>query len=446
MFRTESDLLGDVQVPADALFGAQTQRAIVNFPLKNERTIGSYPRLIEALLRVKQAAALTNARGGFLKPEISEAICKAADAVIAEKRFDAFPIHRLHGGGGTSANMNANEVLANLAEEALGGRRGEYKIVHPNDHVNLHQSTNDVYPTACHIAIFRQCAEFNYSMGAFLSSLTTNVAQLAGEVRIARTCLQDAVDSTFGDLFGGYVTLIARSVYRVNLAADRLHAVNLGGTAIGRASDAPQSYRDGVIAALRETTGDAAFALNPNLFDAAQNPDDMIAVSAELNLLARALIKICKDLRLLSSGPEAGLGEIRLPAVQPGSSMMPGKINPVIPEFAIQLCMQAIGCHTVCEMALDHGELDLNVWESAIVFNILDAMELLSAAMDALGEKCLRGLQPVSDRNARHADSIVPLLTRLMQQHGYARINAICKEAKGDPQRIRELLRNSGLL
>ena len=443
-WREEHDFLGPVQVPREALYGAQTQRALDNFPLAGERPIGDYPALVEALLRIKWAAAEANRTAGFLDSEVAAAIVQGARELINQQDCRHFPIHRLHGGGGTSANMNANEVLANRAEELLGGRRGHYRRVHPNDHVNLHQSTNDVYPTACRMAVIASWPSLAEALEGLRQVLRTQASRFQEEPRVARTCLQDAVAVTFGDLFGGYEAALARAAGRIAREVDELHAVNLGGTIVGRPQDAPEAYRDRILPSLREVSGDPAYRLAPNLFDAAQNPDGMVAVSSGLDLLARVLIKVAKDLRLLSSGPEAGLGEIRLPAVQPGSSIMPGKVNPVIPEFVIQCCFQVIGNQAACAGVLDHGELDLNVWESVLVFNVLDSMRLLANAARTLAERCLEGLTVVPERNRRHADSIIPLLTDLAKERGYSAVGRVCREAGGDVQKIRELLKKEG--
>ncbi len=443
--RIEVDLLGEVEVPADALHGAQTERAVSNFPLGLERTIGSYPDLIIGLLQVKQAAAEANLQTGLLDAAIATAIAQSAGALIEQGARGLFPVHRLHGGGGTSANMNANEVLANMAEERLGGRRGEYRLVHPNDHVNLHQSTNDVYPTACHIAVVRGWPVLQTAVAGLAASLRDFGQEAGSAPRLARTCLQDAVEASFADLFGGYATSLERGVRRVETAVDALHAVNLGGTVVGRSDGVPAPYFDAVIATLRDVTGDARYRRADDLFDAAQNPDDLAAVAAALDLLAQGLRKIAQDLRLLSSGPEGGLGELGLPPVQPGSSIMPGKVNPVIPEFAIQLCLQAGGHHAVCQAALGLGELDLNVWESALTFNLLDSMALLAQAASSLDLRCIRGLTVDIARNRQHAESIVPMLSRLARTHGYATVAAVCREAGNDPARTRELLRARGI-
>ena len=427
--RVEHDFLGEVQVPRKALYGAQTQRALDNFPLAGERSIGDYPALVESLLRIKWAAAEANRTGEFLDGQVAGAIVQGALELINQQDCRHFPIHRFHGGGGTSANMNANEVLANRAEELLGGRRGQYRRVHPNDHVNLHQSTNDVYPTACRMAVIASWPWLAEALERLGQVLRTKASQFQDEPRVARTCLQDAVAVTFGDLFGGYEAALARAADRIARDVEELHAVNLGGTIVGRLQDAPEGYRQHILPNLRVVSADPAYRSAANLFDAAQNPDGMVAVSSGLELLARVLIKTAKDLRLLSSGPEAGLGEIRLPAVQPGSSIMPGKVNPVIPEFVIQCCFQVLGNHTASAGVLDHGELDLNIWESVLLFNVLDSMRLLANAASTLAERCLEEVAVVGERNRRNVASIIPLLTELMKARGYSEVSRVCREA-----------------
>ena len=444
--RMESDLLGEVAVPARALYGAQTRRSVLNFPVRGQRTIGEYPEMVRALMEIKEAAASVNRRRGFLPTRIALALVASARTVKGGGFGSEFPVHFLHGGGGTSANMNANEVLANLAEERLGGRRGQYRKVHPNDHANLHQSTNDVYPTACHLAVLRAWPRLEKEIESLTATLKTRRRELRGRRRLARTCLQDAVEVNWGDLLGGYEAFVCRAGLRLAGAVDQLHAVNLGGTIVGRAGDAPAAYRRDILPALRKATGLPRLRRAADLFDAAQNADDLAAVGAQLGLLARGLVKIAQDFRLLSSGPEGGLGEIRLPAVQPGSSIMPGKVNPVIPEFLIQACFQAMGAQAVCEAALAHGELDLNVWESALVFNLLDAMDVMAVAVGAFGEKCVAGFTVDETANAAHGRSIIPLLTRAMRRHGYAKVNAVCKQANGNPGKIRRLLAEQGMV
>jgi len=443
--RIEKDLLGEIEVPPSVLYGAQTRRAILNFPLAGEQTIGDYHEMIDALMIIKKAAANANLRSGHLDRQRVTAIIGAADAVLAGAHRDQFPIHYLHGGGGTSANMNANEVLANLADESLGGWRGVYSKVHPNNHVNLHQSTNDVYPTACHIAVIRRWPLLETALRDLAQALRGKAEQWANVTKLGRTCLQDAVEMTFGDMFGAYAAFVERSRERIAEAVDHLHEVNLGGTVVGRTDSLPASYLELIPEELGKAAGDPKYRMAKDLFLATQSPDDMVAVASAIDLFARGLLKIASDFRLLGSGPEAGLGEIRLPAVQPGSSIMPGKINPVVPEFVIQLCIQASGKCSACAMALDHGELELNVWESLIVFNLLDSMRLMANAARTFQERCIEALEVDVERNKRNAETIIPLVTRLMAKHGYSTISDVCKEASGDPSRIRILLAKRGL-
>jgi aspartate ammonia-lyase len=438
--RIESDLLGEIEVPVHALYGAQTQRAIENFPVGRQPALEYFPTMVQALLLVKKAATITNAENGFLPPAISQAILRSIDTLFVKGWNGQFPIHYLHGGGGTSANMNANEVLANMAEEILGGKHGQYRLVHPNDHVNLHQSTNDVYPTACHIAVILAWPSLNDALEKLVQTFRQHCRTYRNQVHLARTCLQDAVPIHFGDYFGGIARMLVRQTRRLGAAVDALHEVNLGGTICGRKEDVPVAYFRGVIANLRLVTGDDAYYRAKDLFDAAQNPDALGSVSSALDMLARNLVKVAQDLRLLSSGPQAGLGEICLPAVQPGSSIMPGKVNPVIPEFLIQICYRVMGNHAMCMAGLDHGELDLNVWESSMVFPLLEAMDLLEQGVTAFEEKCIRGLEPVLDVNQVHVNTLIPRLTHLAQIHGYRRINEICKQAEGDLEKLERLL------
>ena len=439
-FRVESDLIGEIQVPETALYGAQTARAIVNFPVGRQRTIGSLEPLVRALLLIKKAAAMTNREIGALNPRLSDAIVKAADQLLANPQPEQFPIHILQGGGGTSANMNANEVLANLGEELLGGRRGRRERLDPNDHVNLHQSTNDVYPTACHMAVLFQWPSLREAHDLLQKALLSSAEKFRSQTRLARTCLQDAVDISFGDYLGGMAAQIARLTTRLEEAVNCLHSVALGGTICGRHEDVPDAYRNRVCSTLAAVTGDPLFEPAGDLFDAAQNPDEMVALSGRLDLLARSLIKIAKDFRLLSSGPEGGLGEVRLPAVQPGSSIMPWKINPVIPEFVVQIGFRVMGNNVMAAAALDQGELDLNVWESSTVFPVLESMELLECGIRQFVERCISGMEPNAEANERHARSIIPELTRLARQHGYQQVTKVCKQAHGNIGMLKDLL------
>jgi aspartate ammonia-lyase len=423
--RKESDLLGMVDVPAEALYGAQTERARLNFPNTggHSRRLGDFPDLVRALLLCKKAAARVNRDIGALDPGVATAIEAAADLLAADVRTGDFPLHSLHGGGGTSANMNANEVLANAAEEHLGGKRGGYQRVHPNDHVNRHQSTNDVYPTACRLAVRMAWPRCRAGMERVIAALEERIRTIGATKRIARTCLQDALVITFGDYLGGMVALLHRQLGELDAAVAGLAKVSLGGSAVGRTEDVPPAYLEGIIPALREVSGDNRLERAANLFDAYQHLDDLVACSDQLARLARSLIKMGKDFRLLASGPETGFGEIELPAVQPGSSMMPGKINPVIPEFLIQSCFRVIGLSQSASMALDHGELDLNVWESTVITAILESFELLADSLESFAERCLPGLEPNHAQNLRNLGATIPRLTEMAKEEGYAAVS-----------------------
>jgi aspartate ammonia-lyase len=351
-----------------------------------------------------------------------------------------FPIHYLHGGGGTSTNMNINEVLANLGEEAMGGHRGEYHLLRPNDHINLNQSTNDVYPTACHFAVLLLWPDLKKVLDNFSHQLFTLGQTYKDQTRLARTCLQDAIDINYNDYWGGMAEQIRRLTDCLDNAIDRLHVVNLGGTICGRAEDVPSSYLEHIIPNLSSVTGDSRFRISDNLYDSAQNPDDLVSVSARLDILARSLIKIAEDMRFLSSGPQAGLGEIVLPVVQQGSSIMPGKVNPVMPEFVIQIAFRVIGNHAMCVAGLDHGELDLNIWESSIIFPILESMELLIEGIKAFTIKCIQGIHPESRINDLHTNSLMPRISRLVRKYGYQRVSEVCRQANRDIKKLEYLL------
>jgi aspartate ammonia-lyase len=313
--------------------------------------------------------------------------------------------------------------------------------VHPNDHVNRHQSTNDVYPAACHIAVILTWPDLHTALDSLAVALERQAGKLANQPRIARTCLQDAVAISFADLLGGYVQVIRRGTARVQAAVDALHAVPLGGTIVGRASDVSPAYLKAIVPRLAQVTNDPGYRQSANLFDAAQNLDDLAAVSSALALLASSLIKIAQDFRLMNSGPETGFGEITLPPVQPGSSIMPGKINPVIPEFLIQACFKVVGNDLTCQSGVRHGELDLNVWESAVVFSVLESMPLLQSAVEVFTTRCVAGITVHAARNTANAQTLIPRLTELMKRHGYSTVSQVCHEAGQDLEKLKALLK-----
>jgi aspartate ammonia-lyase len=427
-------------VPAVALFGAQTARAVENFPLKGDARLGDHHDVVASLLVAKVAAARANAAIGALDPVVAAAIEVAAGSVLESEHLAAhFPIHHMHGGGGTSANMNVNEVLANVAEEVLGGVRGRYEFVDPIDHVNLNQSTNDVYPTALHIAAIRRWRGARGAVVAVLTELDRCVERFGAEPRLARSCLQDAVAITFGDLLGGYRAAVERCLGRIDAAVGELFVVPLGGTVVGRTADVPPAYLTKVIEELRSLEG-SRFRHPPSFYDAAQNLDDLVAVSSALDTMGGTLAKIARDIRLLASGPEAGLGEIRIPAVQPGSSAMPFKVNPVIPEFVIQAAWRVGANHRLATMGHDHGELDVNVWESAVAYPVLGSMALIESAAGSLATRCLAGMEPVVERNRFNSRSIIPSVTDLKRTHGYRVMSELTRQAGGDVTALKSLL------
>lgn len=444
-YRTEQDLIGSLDVPTDALYGIQTQRALDLYPLNGEKSLADYPELLVGMLQVKKAAALANIAADELEPGVGHAIATAIDKLIDTYPKDQFPVHAFHGGGGISSNMNLNEVIANLANrDTFDQPVGSYTPIHPNDHVNLNNSTSDVLSTACHIAVIKKWAGLKDSLQHVAETLQDQKRRWQDTQKLARTCLQDAVEISFGDLFSGYQAFINRNSSRIDIDVQALYQVNLGGNIIGRPGDCSETVFDDLIARLNEVIGSEQFARSDNLFDASQNNDPLVAVASSLELFARGLIKIAKDFRLMSSGPECGLGEIVLPAVQPGSSAMPGKVNPTIPEFLIQCCMQAVGkCHCA-QMTLDHGELDYTPWQSLVISNLLDAMACLENGIRTFNVHCLKGVDINMDRNSRNANSLIPTIIRLKKARGYAFASQVFKETGGDLTRIREHLNQDG--
>lgn len=437
-YRIEQDLIGPVEVPKDALYGGQTQRALALYPLCGEKPLSAYPELLIALLQIKKAAALANLRAGELEAPMGQAIINAIDELIDRYPEDQFPVHAFHGGGGISSNMNLNEVIANLANRnAFDQLLGSYSPVHPNDHVNLNNSTSDVLTTASQLAVIKKWGDLKQALVALIQSCEEHQVRWKGIQKLARTCLQDAVEIGFDDFFSGYAALAKRNLARLDQAVDELYRVNLGGNIIGRRGDCSEAVVDQLVPQLNQVLSSDRFVSTDNLFDASQNNDALVSVASQLDLLSRGLIKIGKDIRLMASGPQAGLGEIELPAVQPGSSAMPGKINPTIPEFLIQCCMQASGrCHSAL-MTLDHGELDYSPWQSLVVVNLLDALSCLENGVRTFTEHCLDGIQVNLERNQHNINTLIPTVIRLKQAKGYAFASKVFKETGGDLEQIR---------
>jgi aspartate ammonia-lyase len=394
--RIEKDLIGERAVPADALYGIHTVRAVENLGFSG-RILANYPDYIRALAIVKKAAARANRDAHVIDARRQDAIEHACDALIRGEHLAHFPIDMLAGGGSIAVNMNVNEVIANLASEHLGGARGTYQPVHPKTHVNASQSTADVCHTAVRMTVVNRWSGLRRVLSQCVATFRKKAAELRPVITISRTCLQDASPVSLGELFGGHAEVIARRTGELAESVKALTRINLGGTAIGSGSGASTSYRRAIMKRLNEVAGQK-FTLRPNLFDAAQNIDDLGAVSARLAMLAEVLIKIAQDLRMLSSGPNGGFGEIILPAVQEGSSIFPGKINPVIPETMIQCCFQVLGCERVARLALERGELNLNVFDGAAAANVFDAIEMMERSVALFSDRCVSGITPNKKR------------------------------------------------
>jgi len=441
-FRIERDPLGEVQVPVDAYYGAQTQRAVENFPISGLRTPVD---IITATILVKKAAAEANASLGRLKPDIAGAIVTAADEILSGSLRDQFVVDVYQAGAGTSHNMNANEVLANRASEILGEPRGTYRRVHPNDHVNEGQSTNDVYPTATRLALLLGASSLVAAARALSESLARKGDEFAHVLKTGRTHLQDAVPMTLGQEFSGYAACVSRGAEDVAEASEQLLELNIGATAVGTSLNAGEDYRRLVVANLARYT---ALSLRPatNLFRVTQSMGDVLAYSGAMRRLAVEVGKVASDLRLLSMGPRAGLSEIALPAVQPGSSIMPGKVNPSVPEMVNQVCYQVIGCDQTIALACEAGQLELNAMMPVIAWNAVHASTILRQAMKVFRARTVDGIVADGARAKELLERSTATATALSPYIGYAATAEIAKAAVVTGRTIRELVLERGLL
>jgi aspartate ammonia-lyase len=442
MTRIERDPLGERPVPAAAYYGIQTQRAVENFRISGLRAPAD---LVVATVLVKMAAARSNATLGRLDARVADAIVAAGAEIRDGALRDQFVVDVYQAGAGTSHNMNTNEVLANRAEELLGGRRGEYRLVHPNDHVNMGQSTNDVFPTATRLALLMGTAPLLNAARGLAQALDDKARLFDGVLKVGRTHLQDAVPMTLGQEFGGYAACIERGARDIEQAAEQLREMNLGASAIGTGLNAGEDY---ATLAAGYLTGYLAIEVRPaaNRFRVTQSMGDVLAYSGAMRRLAVELNKLASDLRLLSSGPRAGLAEIRLPAVQPGSSIMPGKVNPSIPEMVNQVCYQVFGCDTTVCAAADAGQLELNVMMPVIAWNALHASSILAPAMTTLRELCVIGLEADEGRCDELLNRSTATATALSPYIGYAATAEIAKAAVSTGTSIRELVLQRGLM
>jgi aspartate ammonia-lyase len=442
MQRTERDPLGERQVPADAYYGIQTLRALENFPISG---LKAAPDFVTATVLVKKAAAEANGALGRLKPEVAAAIVRAADEVLAGALRDQFVVDVYQAGAGTSHNMNANEVLANRASEILGGRRGEYTAVHPNDHVNMGQSTNDVFPTTTRLALLMGTPRLVAAARTLAQSLERKAVEFADVLKVGRTHLQDAVPITLGQEFSGWAACVARGADDVERSATQLLELNLGATALGTGLNAGDDYAGAAIANLARYTG-APVLPAVNRFRVTQSMGDVVAWSGAVRRLSVEVGKVASDLRLLSMGPRAGLAEIVLPAVQPGSSIMPGKVNPSIPEMVNQVCFQVIGCDATITAAAEAGQLELNVMMPVIAWNALHACTILTQALVVLRSRTVEGIAADRDRCRELLDRSTAIATALSPYIGYAATAEMAKESVRTGRPIRELVLARGLL
>src|SRR3989441_3470374 len=441
-FRIERDPLGELKVPADAYYGVQTARAVENFPISGLRAPAD---LVTATILVKKAAAEANAELGRLDRKIARAIVAAADEILSGKLRDQFVVDVYQAGAGTSHNMNANEVLANRAAEILGETRGTYTRVHPNDHVNMGQSTNDVFPTSTRLALLLGAGPLVAAAGDLAESLARKGDEFADVLKTGRTHLQDAVPITLGQEFSGYAACVRRGADDVAQASEQLHELNIGATAVGTGLNAGDDYRRLVVQHLARYSN---LPLKPasNLFRVTQSMGDVLAYSSAMRRLAGEVGKVANRLRLLSMGPRAGLAEITLPAVQPGSSIMPGKVNPSVPEMVNQVCFQVIGCDLTVAIACEAGQLELNVIMPVIAWNALHASTILREAMKVLRMRCVDGIAADTTRARELLDRSTAAATALSPYIGYAATAEIAKEAVKSGRSIRELVLERGLL
>jgi len=442
--RLEHDLLGDLAVPADAYYGVQTARAFDNFRI-TDIPLSHFPNLIRALAMVKKAAARANRQLGLLPEPLEQAICAACDEMIAGRWHEQFVVDMIQGGAGTSTNMNANEVIANRALELMGHAKGEYDRLHPNNHVNLSQSTNDVYPTAVRLGILLSVGELTGSMETLVAALRAKGQAFSSVIKMGRTQLQDAVPMTLGQEFTAYATTVGEDIDRVNETVRLFREINMGATAIGTGINTDPDYARLVVEELSKISGHP-MVLAADLIEATSDCGAFVMFSGVLKRVAVKISKICNDLRLLSSGPRAGFGEINLPPMQPGSSIMPGKVNPVIPEVVNQVAYQVIGNDLTVTFAAEAGQLQLNAFEPVITFNILQSVRIMARAMTVLTERCVTGITA----NEAHCRSLVThsigVITALNPFIGYQNATRIAQLALVSGRSVTELVLEEGLL
>ena len=442
--RLEHDLLGEREVPAERYYGIQTLRALENFNMTGI-SIAHYPRLIKSLAYIKKAAAMTNTELGLLAPHLAQAITKACDLLIGDNYHSEFVVDVIQGGAGTSTNMNANEVIANVALEQMGYEKGRYDILHPLNHVNMSQSTNDVYPTALRLTLSQILNGLLHEMEGLRQAFAAKGHEFANVIKMGRTQLQDAVPMTLGQEFGAWSVMVGEDIARVGEAQSLIHEINMGATAIGTGLNSHPDYAHLVTTTLAEISGVPVIE-SQNLVEATQDTGAYVQLSGVLKRVAVKLSKICNDLRLLSSGPRAGLHEINLPAMAPGSTIMPGKVNPIIPEVVNQVAFEVIGNDLTITMAAEAGQLELNAMEPVIAYNLFTSLDLLSRACRTLAERCITGITANREICRRMVEHSIGLVTALNPYIGYEKSTEIANLALATGDSVYEIVLQKGYL
>jgi len=442
--RVEHDLLGDKNIPVEYYFGVQTMRAMENFHISRVR-LNMYPVFIKALAMVKQAAAEANCELGILKPEVRDAIVAACKEVREGKFDDHFVVDMVQGGAGTSTNMNANEVIANRALELMGHKKGEYKYCHPNNHVNLSQSTNDAYPTSVRVALLNRTRDLIDALKMLVEAFRAKGEEFADVIKMGRTQMQDAVPMTLGQEFGAYAATLSEEIERLENNARLFLEINMGATAIGTGINSDPDYTPKCVKHLREITGMPMVAAG-NMIEATNDTGAFIMYSSAVKRLAVKLSKISNDLRLLSSGPRTGFNEINLPPMQPGSTIMPGKVNPVIPEVVSQIAFKVIGNDLTVTMAVEAAQLELNAMEPIIVQALFENIEMLINGMNTLRERCIVGITANKERCRQMVYNSIGLVTALNPYLGYEVSTELAKEALENNKGVYDLVLEKGLM
>lgn len=442
--RLEHDFLGEMEIDNSKLYGIQTERALINFPISNV-PISNFPNFIKALAHIKKAAAQANLEQKALEPAIGDAIIKACDELIDGKHLEQFPIDVIQGGAGTSSNMNANEVICNRALELHGKKKGEYQYIHPNNHVNKSQSTNDVYPTAIRITTYLQSLDLEKVLENLKTELEAKAEEFAHVIKMGRTQLQDAVPMSLGQEFKAWAITIGEDIERLRFSRKLLLEINMGATAIGTGILAKENYSVLVTKYLSKSTG-LELISSSNFIEATQDCGCYIQYSSVIKRIACKLSKICNDLRLLSSGPRTGINEINLPPRQPGSSIMPGKVNPVIPEVVNQVAFEVIGNDVTITMAAEAGQLELNAMEPIIAYSLFCSNTHLTKAVVTLTDNCIKGITANEERCKDLMEHSIGIVTILMPVLGYEKCSFVAKQALSQNKSVRDVLLENKLV